>query len=61
MRKLIATCFALAVCASAASAQVPNFRHVFIIVLENEEYQDVIGNPAAPYLNSLANQNGLAN
>src|SRR3981081_4286263 len=36
------------------------FGHVFIVVEENTNYSDVIGNPAAPYINSLANQYGLA-
>jgi acid phosphatase len=39
---------------------LPDFSHVFIIVLENHEYGGVIGNPAAPYLNSLARSYGLA-
>ncbi len=36
------------------------FGHVFIVVEENTNYADVIANPALPYLNSLANQYGLA-
>jgi hypothetical protein len=47
-------------CPRASAAQIPNFRHVFIIVMENHEYSDVIGNPAAPYFNRLANEHGLA-
>src|SRR3954463_1780996 len=43
-----------------AAAQVPVFRHVFIIVLENQESDGVIGNPAAPYVNRLAADYGLA-
>src|SRR5919108_6117912 len=43
-----------------AAAQVPNFRHVFIIVMENKEYGEVIDNPDAPYFNRLANEHGLA-
>jgi hypothetical protein len=40
---------------------VPSFSHVFVIILENKEYDKVIGNPAAaPYFNSLAKQYGLA-
>jgi hypothetical protein len=34
--------------------------HVVTIVMENKEYGDVIGNPAAPYLNRLARRYGLA-
>ena len=36
------------------------FGHVFILVEENANYSDVIGNSAMPYLNGLANQYGLA-
>jgi hypothetical protein len=43
----------------ASAATPPNFTHVFIIVMENHEFSDVIGNPAAPYINSLANRYGL--
>jgi hypothetical protein len=34
--------------------------HVAVLVLENKEYGQVIGNPAAPYLNSLARHYALA-
>jgi hypothetical protein len=34
--------------------------HVMVIVLENEEYGDVIGSATAPYFNQLAGQYGLA-
>jgi phosphatidylinositol-3-phosphatase len=36
------------------------FNHVFIVVEENTNYADVIGNTAMPYLNGLAQQYGLA-
>jgi len=36
------------------------FGHVFLVVEENANFSDVIANPALPYLNSLANQYGLA-
>ncbi|HEX9438220.1 MAG TPA: alkaline phosphatase family protein [Roseiflexaceae bacterium] len=39
---------------------VPSFSHVFIIIMENLEYDQIIGDPAAPYFNSLAQQYGLA-
>src|SRR5512141_2186044 len=45
---------------AAASTGVPAFDHIFVIVLENHSYSEIIGNSAAPYLNSLANQYGLA-
>src|SRR5579863_5281957 len=45
---------------AAATVTLPSFSHIFIIVLENTEYSDIIGNPSAPYFNSLASQYGLA-
>ncbi len=38
---------------------IPNFDHVALIVLENHDYNDVIGNPSMPNLNTLAEQNVL--
>lgn len=34
----------------------PSAGHVVVVVLENRSYSDIIGNPAAPYLNTLARQ-----
>jgi len=34
--------------------------HVFLVVLENHSFSQVIGSTAMPYLNGLANQNSLA-
>jgi uncharacterized protein YjdB len=50
---------------SAVAVTAPNpggarFNHVFIVVEENTDYADVIGNSSMPYLNSLAQQYGLA-
>jgi hypothetical protein len=39
---------------------LPSFGHVFVILMENEESTAIIGNSSAPYINSLANQYGLA-
>lgn len=39
---------------------IPAADHVFVVVLENHSFSDVIGNPVMPYLNSLATQNSLA-
>jgi len=41
-------------------AAVPEVRHVFIVVEENQSYDDVIGNPDMPYLNQLAAHGGVA-
>jgi hypothetical protein len=39
---------------------MPRFSRVVIIVLENKEYEVIIGSDRAPYLNSLANTYALA-
>jgi phospholipase C len=39
---------------------LPHFTHVFVIMLENRGYAQIIGNPHAPYLNHLATTAGLA-
>jgi hypothetical protein len=39
---------------------LPVFSHIFVIVLENREYSDIIGDSQAPYLNTLAKTYGLA-
>jgi hypothetical protein len=38
----------------------PTIQHVGIVIFENQNYADVIGNAAVPYLNSLVQQNALA-
>jgi hypothetical protein len=42
--------------AAAGSAGVPNFSHVIIIIMENEEYSSVIDNVLMPNLNKWAKQ-----
>jgi phosphatidylinositol-3-phosphatase len=39
---------------------LPNFSHIFVIVMENRDYGDIIGAKSAPYLNTLAQTYGLA-
>lgn len=46
--------------ASLLSAQVPRSRHVYIVAEENRSYEDIVGNPNMPYLNSLLKKGGLA-
>ena len=41
-------------------AGLPTLRHVYVVMLENHSIGDVIGDPAAPYLNSLAARGALA-
>jgi hypothetical protein len=45
--------------AAPAQASVPAFGHIFVIVLENQEYEDVIGNDDMPYFNQLAREYAL--
>ena len=37
------------------AASLPNFSHVFLIVMENKERGQIVGNASAPYINSLRN------
>ena len=46
--------------APAAQASVPRLRHVWVFVLENHKYSEIIGNPHAPYMNRLARRHALA-
>jgi phosphatidylinositol-3-phosphatase len=48
--------------ATAVPSQLPasHSSHVVVIVMENAEYQEVIGSSAAPYVNSLARRYALA-
>ncbi len=39
---------------------VPQVDHVFVLVEENHSYNQVIGNPAMPYTNTLAQKYALA-
>src|SRR3954449_2587231 len=43
-----------------APARAATASHVVVIVMENKEYGDVIGNRSAPYTNRLARRYGLA-
>ena len=36
------------------------YKHVVWIVMENKGYSDIIGSPAAPYINTLAKNCGVA-
>src|SRR5579885_221545 len=44
----------------ARSSGLPNFSHIFIIIMENQNEDGVIGNSAAPYIKSLAHQYSTA-
>src|SRR5213596_1638269 len=49
-----------AVTVTAAGGGSAPFGHVFVVTEENHDYASVIGSSAMPYLNSLAQQYGLA-
>ncbi len=46
--------------AAHPASGLPNFKHIFVIVMENEEASSVIGSSDAPYINSLAQRYGRA-
>ena len=41
-------------------AVVPNFNRIIVIMMENHSVSQIIGNPDAPFMNSLATANPLA-
>jgi hypothetical protein len=41
---------------TAADVTLPRPGHVVVVMMENHSYSDIIGNPDAPYINSLAAQ-----
>jgi hypothetical protein len=46
--------------AMAQSASVPQYDHVFLVIMENNGYGQIVGNPYAPVLNALAKDYGVA-
>ncbi|HKB58801.1 MAG TPA: alkaline phosphatase family protein [Gallionellaceae bacterium] len=61
MRALEIVCFAAIVLASTAvpAGELPRPDHVVIVIEENHAYQQIIGNPEAPYINALAKRGML--
>jgi hypothetical protein len=49
-----------AVSASSSNSSIPHYQHVIEIMMENQKYSTIIGNPLAPNINALANNYGLA-
>jgi acid phosphatase len=43
-----------------AQPPVPRFDHIFIVIMENHGYDEIIGSPDAPYINQLAACYGVA-
>jgi phosphatidylinositol-3-phosphatase len=46
--------------ADSSRADLKNYQHVFVIMMENTGYAALIGNPNAPWINSAAATYGLA-
>jgi len=58
---IVALCLRFGVTATPVRAQsFPQYDHVFLLIMENENYNQVIGNTNAPILNALAQNYGLA-
>ena len=59
--KRAALLIALVVCSVGQSAppQVPAFKHVVVVVMENKERGQVLGNPSAPAFNAFARQGAV--
>ena len=45
---------------AAPSTPVPAFKHVWLLVMENKSYSQIVGASKAPYLNALIAESGLA-
>jgi hypothetical protein len=46
--------------ADSGHSGIPHYQHIIEIMMENQKYDTIIGNPLAPNLNRLANTYGLA-
>src|SRR5579863_1950039 len=46
--------------ATTGNARVPHYDHIFLIILEHNGYNQIIGNHYAPVLNALASDYGVA-
>jgi hypothetical protein len=62
LRKIVVLCLAALALVATVRAQegpvpkgVPRLDHVFVIMMENHGYNQIVGNPNAPFANQLAN------
>jgi len=46
--------------AAATTTTTPNFNHIFLILMENHDYSQIIGSSSAPYINSLAKTGAIS-
>jgi phospholipase C len=60
VRSLLGACGLLAATSSVLAATFPQYDHVFLLIEENEGFEQIIGNQFAPILNALATDYGLA-
>ena len=44
----------LGTAAPVLAADLPRYAHIVVVVEENKDFDQIIGNPAAPYINRLA-------
>lgn len=59
MRRLLTLAVLLLLSLGTALGQVPAHKRVYLVMLENHSYEDVVGSAAMPYLNSLIAQGAL--
>ena len=57
---LLGVCGLLATASPALATTFPQYDHVFLIIEENEGFNQIIGDKFAPILNALAANYGLA-
>lgn len=58
---VLALSFGIPTAVSPTIAATPTFSHIYVIMEENSNYEDIIGNTAdAPYINQLAQRYGFA-
>jgi Phosphoesterase family len=50
----------VATTSQAVTSRFPQYDHVFLVISENHKFEQIIGNPAAPIINALAQSYGLA-
>src|SRR3989442_196146 len=63
-RRLVALAAGLLITAtslgSATASTITAYDHIFLVVLENHSYGQIVGSSSAPYINSLIAANALA-
>ncbi len=57
---ILSVCFVLFGAAAARAAPTPRFDHLYVVVLENHDFDDALFNGPAPFLRHLAETQGLA-